>query len=173
MRVFVPRDAAARAMGADAVAEAVLAEAARAGVEVTLVRNGSRGMVWLEPLVEVEADGVRQAFGPMTVGDVVGLFAAGHPKALGPTDDLPWLRRQTRLTFARVGVVDPLSLEEYEAHGGLAGLRRAMAMTPEAVVAGVTVGPARARRRGVPDRHQVEDRRGGASRPQVHRLQCG
>lgn len=138
MRVFVPRDAAARALGADAVADAVMAEAARAGVEVTLVRNGSRGMVWLEPLVEVEVDGVRQAFGPMTVADVAGLFAAGHPKALGPTEDLPWMRRQTRLTFARVGVVDPLSLEDYRAYGGLKGLARAQAMAPEAVVAEVT-----------------------------------
>lgn len=138
MRVYVPRDAAARALGADAVAKAVLAEAARAGVEVTVVRTGSRGMVWLEPLVEVEVDGVRQAFGPMTVADVAGLFAPGHPRALGATEDLPWMRRQTRLTFARVGVVDPLSLDDYRAHGGLAGLARVQRMTPEAVVAEVT-----------------------------------
>ena len=138
MRVYVPRDAAAHALGADAVADAVLAEAVRAGVDVTLVRNGSRGMVWLEPLVEVEVDGVRQAFGPMTVADVAGLFAPGHTKALGPTEALPWMRRQVRLTFARVGVVDPLSLDDYRAHGGLQGLGRAQGMTPEAVVAEVT-----------------------------------
>lgn len=138
MKVYVPRDAAAKALGADAVADAVLAEAARAGLEVTLIRNGSRGMVWLEPLVEVETPEGRMAFGPMEPADVAGLFAAGHPKALGLTEDLPWLKRQTRLTFARCGVIDPLSLEDYAAQCGLAGLRRALAMTPESVVAEVT-----------------------------------
>jgi hypothetical protein len=91
--------------------------------DLTLVRNGSRGMVWLEPLAEVEIDGIRHAFGPMTpecAGAVVR--SAAHPKALGPTEDLPWMKAQTRLTFARVGVIDPLSLADYRSHGGLAGL---------------------------------------------------
>jgi formate dehydrogenase iron-sulfur subunit len=141
MRVFVPRDAAAKALGADDVAAAVQAEAARRGLDVTLVRNGSRGMVWLEPLVEVETPEGRIAFGPMDAAEVPALFDAGfgaHPKALGPTAALPWMARQTRLTFARVGVIDPHSLQDYESLGGLAGLRRALAMTPEAVVAEVT-----------------------------------
>ncbi len=114
----------------------------RAVLDVTVVRNGSRGMVWLEPLVEVETPAGRMAFGPMTVADVAGLFdaqdlGAGHPKALGLTDDLPWMRGQTRLTFARCGVIDPLSLADYTAHGGLAGLRRAIELGPQAVVAEV------------------------------------
>ncbi len=138
MKVFVPRDAAARALGADAVAVAVMAEAARAGIDITLVRTGSRGMVWLEPLVEVEVDGTRMGFGPMTPGAVAGLFAPGHPLALGPVDALPWMAGQTRLTFARVGVIDPLSLDDYRAHGGLAGLTAAQGMDPAAVVATVT-----------------------------------
>ncbi len=140
MRVWVPRDAAAKALGAEAVAAAVLREAAARGVTVELIRNGSRGMVWLEPLVELEIDGQRHGFGPLGVADVAGLFEASdaHPKALGPVEDLDWMRRQTRLTFARVGVIDPLDLAAFEAHGGLAGLRRALAMTPEAVVAEVT-----------------------------------
>ncbi len=83
MKVYVPRDAAARALGADAVAAAVVAEAAKAGIDITLVRNGSRGMVWLEPLVEVETDAGRIGFGPMTPADVAGMFAPGHARALG------------------------------------------------------------------------------------------
>jgi formate dehydrogenase iron-sulfur subunit len=140
MKVYVPRDAAARALGADAVARAVHLHARQLGREVTLVRNGSRGMVWLEPLVEVETPAGRMAFGPMTAADVPALFddLAAHPKSLGPTDDLPWMKRQTRLTFARVGLTDPLSLRDYEANGGLAGLRRALAMEPAAIVAEVT-----------------------------------
>ncbi len=156
MKIFVPRDAAAKALGADAVAAAVAAEAARRGLDVTVVRNGSRGMVWLEPLVEVETATGRLAFGPVCAKDVPALFEAGfheHPLALGRTEDLPWMKRQTRLTFARVGVIDPLSLADYEAHGGLAGLRRALAMTPEAIVAEVTeFGPARAGRGGLSHR---------------------
>jgi formate dehydrogenase iron-sulfur subunit len=136
MKVFVPLDSAAVALGADAVAAAIGAEAARRGRPLALVRTGSRGMVWLEPLVEIEHRGVRLGFGPMTPADVPALFEDldSHPKALGPVEDLPWMRRQTRLTFGRVGVIDPLSLSDYEAHGGLAGLRRALALDPAAVV---------------------------------------
>ncbi|WP_026147440.1 formate dehydrogenase beta subunit [Limimaricola hongkongensis] len=137
MKLYVPRDAAALAVDAEKVAEAVLAEAKIRGTEVELVRNGSRGMLWLEPLVEVERDGVRHAFGPVSPRDVAALFDAewgDHALALGPTEEIDWMKRQTRLTFARVGVIDPLSLEAYEAHGGLKGLRRALGMTgPEMI----------------------------------------
>jgi formate dehydrogenase iron-sulfur subunit len=140
MKVWLPRDAAAKALGGEDVATAIVNEAARRGIALSLVRNGSRGMIWLEPLAEIEVDGVRHAFGPMTPADVPDLFGdlRSHPKALGPTDALPWMARQTRLTFARVGVTDPLSLAEYRAHGGLAGLARAQGMTSAAVLAEVT-----------------------------------
>jgi formate dehydrogenase iron-sulfur subunit len=139
MRVYVPLDAAAKALGSDEVAAAIQAEAARRGVEVTLVRNGSRGMVWLEPLVEVATDLGRMAFGPMTTADVAALFddLKAHPKALGLTEELPWMLRQTRLTFARCGVIDPLSLEEYELHHGLKGLKRALSLSDADIVAEV------------------------------------
>ena len=140
MTIYVPRDAAARAMGADAVAAKLVAEAEARGIALKLVRNGSRGMVWLEPLVEVVTPEGRMAFGPMTPADVAPLFEAAtqHPKALGLTEDLPWMRRQTRLTFARVGVIDPLDLSDYIAHGGLSGLNRALGLTGEAVIAEIT-----------------------------------
>ncbi len=142
--VYVPRDAAARSVGADEVAAAIATAAAAAGRPVTIVRNGSRGMLWLEPLVEVETAAGRLAYGPVTPDDVAGLVAAGlldgaeHPLGLGLTDELPWMRAQERVTFARVGLIDPLSLEAYEAQGGWAGLRRALAMTPAEVVKEVT-----------------------------------
>ena len=141
MKVYVPRDAAARALGADAVADAVLREAAARGLTVDLVRNGSRGMVWLEPLLEVETEAGRTGFGPVSAADVPGLFDAAfgdHALALGDVEAIPFFAKQTRLTFARCGLIDPLSLAEYEAHGGLSGLRSALEMTPEALVAEVT-----------------------------------
>ncbi|WP_323038649.1 NADH-quinone oxidoreductase subunit NuoF [Gemmobacter sp.] len=140
MRVYVPMDAAARALGADEVAEAIRAAAAARGIALDLVRNGSRGMIWLEPLVELVTDQGRIAFGPLTPADVPALFDApqAHRKALGLTDSLPWMARQTRLTFARVGVTDPLSLADYQAHDGLRGLRRALGMSPAQIVAEVT-----------------------------------
>lgn len=132
--VYVPCDAAARALGADAVAQAVR----DSGAKVRLVRNGSRGMVWLEPLVEVQTgDGPRIAYGPATAADVPAILN-GTARSLGPVEDIPFLARQTRLTFARVGVIDPLDLEDYAAHGGLVGLRRALAMTGAAIVAEAT-----------------------------------
>jgi formate dehydrogenase iron-sulfur subunit len=147
MKIYVPRDAAARGLGADETAAAIVVEAAKRGITVELVRNGSRGMVWLEPLVEVATDAGRLAFGPMTPADVPALFGdlAQHPKALGLTEALPWMTKQTRLTFARVGVIDPLSLADYESHGGLAGLRRALGMDSAAIVAEVTESGLRGR----------------------------
>ena len=53
-RVFVPRDAAALSMGANTVAKAIASEAGKRNATIEIVRNGSRGMLWLEPLVEVE-----------------------------------------------------------------------------------------------------------------------
>jgi formate dehydrogenase iron-sulfur subunit len=129
MRVFVPRDAGAIAVGADAVARAVVREAAARGHAVEVVRNGSRGMYWLEPLVEVETADGRMGYGPVAVRDVPGLFDAqfltggAHALSLGLTEAIPYFARQERLTFARVGVTDPVSLDDYEAHGGYRGLR--------------------------------------------------
>ncbi len=137
MKIYVPRDAAARALGADEVVNALTIEAQKRGLTVEIIRNGSRGMVWLEPLVEVVTDAGRMAFGPMTTADVAQIFDGG-PLALGPTDALPWMAQQTRLTFARVGLIDPLSLADYEAHGGLSGLRRALSLDSAAIVKEVT-----------------------------------
>jgi len=134
MKIYVPRDAAALALGADDVVAAIGAEASARGLSVHIVRNGSRGMVWLEPLVEVEQGGIRHAYGPVTPADVAAILDGTSQKALGPTDALPWMKRQTRLTFARVGVIDPLNLADYRAHGGLAGLTRALALLPEQIV---------------------------------------
>ncbi len=147
MKIYLPLDSVAVALGADDIADAILAQAEKLGVAVELVRNGSRGMVWLEPMAEVETPRGRLAFGPMTLADVPALFAdlATHQKALGPTENLPWLAAQTRLTFARVGVIDPLSLNEYKAQGGLSGLTRALAMTNADIVAEVTASGLRGR----------------------------
>ncbi|MDB5664371.1 NADH-quinone oxidoreductase subunit NuoF [Cypionkella sp.] len=140
MKIYLPLDSAAVALGADEIAESLLFQAKARGINLTLVRNGSRGMVWLEPMAEVVTDAGRMAFGPLTLADVPALFGdlTAHPKALGLTDDLPWMKSQTRLTFARVGVIDPLSLDDYKAHGGLAGLTLALGMDKTAIVAEVT-----------------------------------
>ena len=140
MKLYLPLDSAAVALGADEIAQAIHLHAKSKGIALELVRNGSRGMVFLEPMAEVETPAGRMAFGPLTLADVPALFGdlAAHPKALGLTDDLPWMRAQTRLTFARVGVIDPLSMADYRAQGGLTGLTRALAMAKAEIVAEVT-----------------------------------
>ncbi|MGO8723265.1 MAG: formate dehydrogenase, partial [Acidimicrobiales bacterium] len=149
--VFVPLDAAARSVGADEVASALVHEAAVRGREIRLVRNGSRGMFWLEPLVEVTTPEGRVAYGPVDAAGVGELLDAGMLDGapnrlwLGKTEEISHLRRQTRFTFARVGVNDPLSVADYEATGGLAGLRRALEMSPEQIVAEVTASGLRGR----------------------------
>ena len=138
--LYLPRDASALAVGADEVAAALQSACAARGLPIHLVRNGSRGMAWLEPLVEVQTAAGRIAYGPVAAEDVAGLLDAGvlqgaaHPLCLGPTDEIPYLARQQRVSFARVGVIDPLSLADYEAHGGWAGLRRAVALGDGAAI---------------------------------------
>jgi len=138
--IFVPRDAAALAVGADAVATAIVREAAARGIDITIKRNGSRGMFWLEPLVEVQTEAGRVAYGPVQASDVAALFDAEfqrgqiHPLSHGLTESLPWLARQQRLSFARIGVTDPLLLDDYRAHGGGEGLARALAIAPADIV---------------------------------------
>jgi formate dehydrogenase iron-sulfur subunit len=137
MKIYIPRDAAARALGADAVARAMETELAARGLTAQIIRNGSRGMVWLEPLVEIETPEGRTAFGPVTPADVAAILDGTSPLALGPVEDIPFFARQTRLTFARVGLIDPLDLDTYIAHGGLTGLRNALRMTDAQIVSEV------------------------------------
>ena len=144
-RLFVPRDSAAIALGADDVALAIAAEAAKRGIDIEIVRNGTRGLLWLEPLVEVDTPLGRLGFGSIDADDVAGLFDAGfhlgkgeHAKSIGLVEDFPYLKKQTRLTFARSGITDPVSLQDYVRHQGYAGLRKALAMEGAAIVGTVT-----------------------------------
>jgi formate dehydrogenase iron-sulfur subunit len=140
VKVYVPRDSAALALGADDVAAALQAQATQRGIVLDVVRNGSRGLFWLEPMVEVETPQGRVAYGPVAPEDVAALLDAGllqgstHPLCQGLTEQIPFLARQERLTFARMGITDPLSLADYAAHEGWQGLRKALALTPEAIV---------------------------------------
>ncbi len=142
IRIYVSRDASATSLGADEVAAALLA--ATKGTPVELIRTGTRGMVWLEPLVEVETAAGRVGYGPVTVADLPGLLAAGllrggaHALNVGPVAELPWLKSQERLTFARVGIVDPASLADYVREGGYEGLARALTLAPADIVKEVT-----------------------------------
>ncbi|MEI2299271.1 formate dehydrogenase beta subunit [Ensifer sp. MJa1] len=150
-KVFIPRDAAAVALGAEKVVNAMAEAIAARGLDAVIVRNGSRGMHWLEPLVEVETAEGRIAYGPVKARDVASLLdsdlldGGDHALCLGKTEEIPFLKQQTRLTFARCGVIDPLSLDDYQAHGGLAGLRNAIAMAPQDIVVQVTESGLRGR----------------------------
>ncbi len=150
MRIFVSRDAGAVAVGADEIVAALQRTAAQRGLGVEIVRTGSRGLYWLEPMVEAATPEGRVAFGPVTAADAGSLLDAvaangPHPLRLGITDDIPWLKRQTRLTFARCGVVDPRSFDDYRAHGGYKGLERALSLGSDAIIAELTASGLRGR----------------------------
>ncbi len=150
-KVYVPIDSSALSLGAERVARAIAAAAERRGEAVALVRNGSRGLFWLEPLVEVETPAGRLAYGPVRVEDVDSLFAAGfltggdHPLARGAIEAHSYFASQQRLCFARVGRTAPLSIDDYLAHGGFAGLQRALALSGADVVKEVTASGLRGR----------------------------
>jgi len=142
--VYVPCDSAALAAGADEVAAALQAQCARRGLAVEVVRNSSRGLFWLEPLVEVGTPQGRVAYGPVTEDDVPSLLDAGalsgaaHPLRQGITEQIPYLALQERLTFRRMGLTQPLSLADYAAHDGWGGLKKAAAMEGAALIHEVT-----------------------------------
>ncbi len=139
-RVYVSRDSSALSLGADQVAQALAKAAAARSVALEIVRTGSRGMFWLEPLVEVQTPQGRVAYGPVRPQDVPDLFegdflqGARHALGHGPTEAIPYFARQERLTFARVGITDPLSVADYRQHGGCEGLRKALAMDGAAAI---------------------------------------
>ena len=151
LRLLLPLDTMALALGAQAVADALVREASHRGLALDLVRNGSRGVFWLEPLLEGERNGERGAFGPMsvtavpTVLDALAADPTAHPLYLGPVADIPYLKSQQRLTFARAGQGDPLCLDNYRSLEGFAGLERALAMSPQAIVDAVTESGLRGR----------------------------
>jgi formate dehydrogenase iron-sulfur subunit len=149
--VFVPRDSSALSLGADGVAKALVVEANRREIDICLIRNGSRGLFSYEPLVEVQTLSGRVAYGPIEVSDIASLFDSDflhgghHPLCRGPVDEIPYLKNQERLTFARVGITDPVSLDHYIAHEGYRGLRRAIEMSGADIVAAVTESGLRGR----------------------------
>src|SRR5580658_6299478 len=150
VRIFIPRDAGAVAVGAEQTVAALEQAAAKRNAAIEIVRTGSRGLYWLEPMVEVATPRGRVAFGPVTeanANSVLDAMIADGPHALrlGITDEIPWLKRQTRLTFARCGVIDPRSIEDYRAHGGYQGLARALTLGSGAILAEVTTSGLRGR----------------------------
>ena len=150
-RIFIPSDAAAVALGADEVAAAMVQEAVARGVELNITRTGSYGLTWLEPLVEVETSIGRVAYGPVKPSDVAGLFdgkffkGGAHALSVGRIDDHPFMKSQIRHTFSRCGRIDPLSLADYRAAGGLRGLAQAIKQGADAVLAAVTQSGLRGR----------------------------
>ena len=140
LRIYLPRDTTALACGADEVAAALAEQARIRSLEIELVRNGSRGIFWLEPLLEMEYQGQRLAFGPVSAADIPGLLDALaddislHPLYQGPTSDISWLKGQQRLTFARAGLGDPTSLAHYRSLEGFVGLEKALQLSPQEIV---------------------------------------
>jgi len=140
IKVYVPRETAAVSLGADEVATRIAAAAKKNKADVEIIRNGSWGITWLEPMVEVSIDGQRIAYGPVDPDSVDGLVAAGfleggdHELKLGPTVEIDWLKNQDRWTFRRCGLIDPLSVDGYQANGGFAGLRKAFEAGAEHVL---------------------------------------
>jgi len=149
VKVYIPCDSSALSLGADHTAKAIAAEAQKRGIEIELIRNGSRGLFWLEPFVEVATAAGRVAYAPVQTKDVASLFdadflsgtslkAKSHPLNLGLTEEFEWLKKQQRLTFARVGIIDPVSLDDYLAHDGYKGLKNALKLMGAEIVKTVT-----------------------------------
>ncbi len=144
MKIYIPGDAAAQSVGSDLVAVAIAAEAAKRNLDITIVRNGTRGALWLEPLVEVEISGQRIGYTNVTSDDAAAVLDGSHP-SIGAVDSFDWLAKQDRITYKRVGIIDPLSIADYEAHGGFVGLAKAQKLSQAEIIAEVTESGLRGR----------------------------
>ncbi len=144
MKIYIPGDAAAQSVGSDLVAVAIAAEAAKRNLDITIVRNGTRGALWLEPLVEVEISGKRIGYTNVTSDDAAAVLDGSHP-SIGDVDSFDWLTKQDRITYKRVGIIDPLSIADYEAHGGFVGLAKAQKLSQAEIIAEVTESGLRGR----------------------------
>ena len=144
MKIFVPGDSAAQSVGADLVAVSIAAEAAKRNLDIQIIRNGTRGALWLEPLVEVEKDGKRIGFTNVSSDDAAAVIDGTHA-SIGDVDSFEWLASQDRVTYKRVGIIDPLSISDYEAHGGFVGLTKAKQMSGAEIVAEITESGLRGR----------------------------
>lgn len=139
-RLYISQDAASLALGTSRIARTIAATASRQGHAIEIVRTGSRGLFWLEPLVEVETPEGRIAYGPLRPSDIEGLFDADfltggdHPLRIGRMEDVPYLARQQRLVFARCGLVDPVSVADFRSHGGFKGLEHALACEAQEII---------------------------------------
>jgi formate dehydrogenase iron-sulfur subunit len=143
-KIYIPIDSTAKSLGANEVARLIELEAQSRKIDLQIIRNGSRGLFWLEPMLEVETDQGRVAYGPVTQNDIKSLFDAeffmgkAHQLFLGVTEEIDWLKKQERLTFARVGVIDPVNIKDYEKHDGFKGLKKAIQLKPNAIVKEIT-----------------------------------
>jgi formate dehydrogenase iron-sulfur subunit len=143
-KIYIPIDSTAKSLGANEVAHLIALKAQSRKIDLQIIRNGSRGLFWLEPMLEVETDQGRVAYGPVTENDIESLFDAeffmgkAHPLFLGVTEEIDWLKKQERLTFARVGVIDPINIKDYEKHDGFKGLKKAIQLKPNEIVKEVT-----------------------------------
>ena len=139
-KIFIPGDSSSLSLGADKVYQEILNESKKRNIDVEIIRNGSRGLFWLEPMVEVETLKGRVAYGPVTISDINSLFDSEfflgnkHKLFLGITEEIKWLKNQERLTYARVGITDPLNIEDYERLNGFKGLKNALKLSPEKIV---------------------------------------
>ncbi|MDC1173212.1 NADH-ubiquinone oxidoreductase-F iron-sulfur binding region domain-containing protein [Methylophilaceae bacterium] len=143
-KIYIPIDSTALSLGAEEVYRIILLESKNRNLDIKIIRNGSRGLFFLEPLVEVETDKGRMAYGPVDPSDVASLFDSEffigkpHKLCLGLTDEIDWLKNQERLTYARVGITDPINIDDYEKYDGFKGLKNAIKLEPQLIVKEVT-----------------------------------
>jgi len=141
IKIYIPCDTTTLAQGGERVALLIKAEATNRSIDVDIIRNGSRGLFWLEPLVEVATKHGRVGYGSVTENDITALFDAkfyqgnkDHPLHIGYPEEHPYLKKQQRLTFARAGIIDPVSISDYLKYDGYKGLTSALSKSGQAII---------------------------------------
>lgn len=133
--IYIPQESTALALGADEIATKITEEATKRGLDIAITRNGSRGMLWAEPLLEVDVEGIRHGYANIDPDNVTSLFDANfltggiHPSSLGPVEEVDYLKNQDRVIFARAGLDDPTDINAYQTRDGFSALKKALEMS--------------------------------------------
>ena len=128
IKIYIPKETSACSVGSDLIAEKINA-LTQEHKHISIIRNGSWGAFWLEPFVEIEINGNRVGVSYLnkdishltSIEEFIDDFNNSKPHNILEID---FIKQQTRLVFSRIGLDDPLDLNQYCNSGGYKGLEK-------------------------------------------------
>ena len=128
IKIYIPKETSACSVGSELIAEKIT-DLAQGHKHISIIRNGSWGAFWLEPFIEIEKNGNRKGTSYLNkkishLSSIEELFDDFYNSNPFNIMDIDFIKRQTRLVFSRIGLYDPLDLNQYRNSHGYKGLEK-------------------------------------------------